>query len=84
MKRRRRHRRGRNHAGGGGRRKREEEGGRGRYLWIRRKESAVLAEGDHEVVGRGSGAPGKPAARVPEKAATPGLVDCKRSSFAGG
>jgi hypothetical protein len=64
------------------RRKREEEGGRWRYLWRRRKESAVLAEGDHEVTGGGSGAPGKPVARVPEKAAAPGLVDCRRSSFA--
>jgi hypothetical protein len=33
-------------------RKGEEEGGRGNYLW-RRKESAVLVEGDHEVVGGG-------------------------------
>jgi hypothetical protein len=44
-------------------RKGEEEGGRGNYLWRRRKESAVLTEGDHEVTGGGSGAPGKPAAR---------------------
>jgi hypothetical protein len=44
-------------------RKGEEEGGRGNYLWRRRKESAVLTEGDHEVTGGGSGAPGKPTAR---------------------
>jgi hypothetical protein len=34
-------------------RKGEEEGGRGNYLWRRRKESAVLVEGDHEVAGGG-------------------------------
>jgi hypothetical protein len=62
----------------------KEEAGRGRYLWRRRKESAVLAEGDREAAGGGSGAPGKPAARVPEKAATSGLADYRRSSFAGG
>jgi hypothetical protein len=58
------------------RRKEEEGGGRRKSEVPLRKETTRSWAG-------GSGAPSKPAARVPEKAAAPGLADYRRSSFAG-